>query len=551
MTTDLEPTIDMHRVYCNPEDPDAFESTGRGHASQRKARFLHLAMMILSSLAFLFLCIAFQNNIACGSPPFVENPVEDYSIEEDSIDNSVNLDMVFSDDDGDDLFFNFTGGSHVTCNISLLGEVTIIPEENWTGTTLLEFSASDASSTEYHSFNLEIIPVDDAPLPIIVSPEPGEEIPMGKVFQFDGDDSEDVDSDIEYWRWYTNTGQVLYEGPEKKPIYADNLSLDTNAIMLNISSLGKHSETSVPVTMVAPDLIFTGEIAIPANLSVDSNVILRITIMNSGSYSASDVRISLKVNGAASHASTFSSIRSDESVDVSFSWKVTDDDNYTFDVRIDPDNSIIELDEGNNVWGRDYGRDELSFESAPDETDTDEMQAWLGVLLVGCLIILIIGAFMYVNVFTDRKQRMKFRWSEAERELEKERSRKWSDAAKKSKEESTSGEDGSSVLPSDIPAPTSYLPSAAPTPGTDSLPGSMQNISAPEEISVPIPVVNDATETKFCLRCGIMKPEEMAICDTCGSILKDTKLCKHCGHRFPKDFKFCNMCGKSVDDPQN
>jgi fibronectin type 3 domain-containing protein len=98
-------------------------------------------------------------------PPEVINPIDDFSITEDSTDDStINLMITFNDINGDSMFFSCTGQKNIKVTIHQDdGSVVIEPAENWCGTETITFFAKDASGEDSESVTITVLPVNDAP----------------------------------------------------------------------------------------------------------------------------------------------------------------------------------------------------------------------------------------------------------------------------------------------------------------------------------------------------------------------------------------------------
>ncbi|MDD3051081.1 MAG: Ig-like domain-containing protein, partial [Candidatus Cloacimonetes bacterium] len=98
----------------------------------------NIRIIIFSSFLMMFSIALFAQNNA----PVVVNSLQDFSINEDSSDFSINLNEVFADQDNDVLAFSVSGNNHLQVEINN-GLVIIIPQQNWNGTETLTFTATD------------------------------------------------------------------------------------------------------------------------------------------------------------------------------------------------------------------------------------------------------------------------------------------------------------------------------------------------------------------------------------------------------------------------
>ena len=79
-----------------------------------------------------------------NSAPILENPISDISFNEDTVYDSINLNNVFSDPDGDSLSFSVSGEDYIDVQITD-GQVTLTPDSNWFGSDTLVFAATEMS----------------------------------------------------------------------------------------------------------------------------------------------------------------------------------------------------------------------------------------------------------------------------------------------------------------------------------------------------------------------------------------------------------------------
>jgi flagellar hook assembly protein FlgD len=79
--------------------------------------------------------------------PIISLPIPDFSIYEDTVNCSINLNNVFYDSDspyGDLLTYSYSGNSNIDIEIEL-GEVSLTPISNWNGLEIINFTATDNS----------------------------------------------------------------------------------------------------------------------------------------------------------------------------------------------------------------------------------------------------------------------------------------------------------------------------------------------------------------------------------------------------------------------
>ena len=93
----------------------------------------------------IYICVYNVNDA-----PTVETALIDFSFNEDTTDNHIDLDDVFSDLDlvnGDELTYSFTGNTNIDVDISE-SIVTFTPDNNWNGNETITFMAKDDSLAE-------------------------------------------------------------------------------------------------------------------------------------------------------------------------------------------------------------------------------------------------------------------------------------------------------------------------------------------------------------------------------------------------------------------
>jgi len=159
---------------------------------------------------------------ASNDIPFVELPIPDYVEDEDFESFSIDLNLYFTDPDGDNLIYDIESynSENVDCNIS--GSIlTVNSVENWFGSTLVSISAEDGNyklrgkskvgrELCLDEFEISVESVNDSP--VIVSFEPEEdELTLDSVSEITFSVvAEDVDNAFEdlVFTWSIN-GEVI------------------------------------------------------------------------------------------------------------------------------------------------------------------------------------------------------------------------------------------------------------------------------------------------------------------------------------------------------
>jgi hypothetical protein len=112
----------------------------------------------------------FQVYVSDNYPPMVRSPLPFYDFvtfpEDEYLNNSIQLDVLFSDEDDTELDYFYSGNSNVSVEIYCPGGVVnLTSSTNWSGTETVKFMAFDASGA-WASWQLTVIvtPVNDPPV---------------------------------------------------------------------------------------------------------------------------------------------------------------------------------------------------------------------------------------------------------------------------------------------------------------------------------------------------------------------------------------------------
>ncbi|MEA1972825.1 MAG: T9SS type A sorting domain-containing protein, partial [Candidatus Cloacimonadota bacterium] len=138
--------------------------------------------------------------------PYLENPLEDITFEEDTSYSEIDLNNVFADGDlefGDEFSFSYEGNTELDIEIDS-GIVTLTPTENWFGSETITFTATDLTG-DFASDEVIITVenVNDSSEIISFLPEEQEiEVVEESLIDFSVT-AEDIDSEIAY-SWYIN-----------------------------------------------------------------------------------------------------------------------------------------------------------------------------------------------------------------------------------------------------------------------------------------------------------------------------------------------------------
>ncbi|MGA1848734.1 MAG: LamG-like jellyroll fold domain-containing protein, partial [Thermoplasmatota archaeon] len=147
-----------------------------------------------------------------NDPPEALEDTVDIEIKEDGFDITENVLDMFTDIDGDDLRYSLGVTEHLQVDILRKGEVYIRPEADWSGEESFELTAGDGTDETTITFNIKVLPVNDAPVdPRVSGPA---------VYYLDGDQTvtgsaDDVDTaqgDTLTFRWNSNVSGFIGEG---------------------------------------------------------------------------------------------------------------------------------------------------------------------------------------------------------------------------------------------------------------------------------------------------------------------------------------------------
>ncbi|CAD7771254.1 Outer membrane protein assembly factor BamB [Candidatus Methanoperedenaceae archaeon GB50] len=123
-------------------------------------------------------------------------------------------------------------------------------------------------------------------------------------------------------------------------IDSDNQIIESDETNNNITM-----DVSV-VNVPEPDLIVTG--IEPLQFVVNETGTVRVTINNSGFWGAEAFNVSIFVNGSLTGIVRMDALAAESGLTAEFGWTPTSTGRYNLTARVDPDDSVDELDEANN-----------------------------------------------------------------------------------------------------------------------------------------------------------------------------------------------------------
>jgi len=158
--------------------------------------------------------VEFVNN-----PPYVVLPIQNFVMDEDTTNDSINLNAVFSDHDleyGDYLSYNWYGDTNLEV-INNEGAITIIPSANWFGVESLIFRATDSYGLFVEeSVTITVSSVNDPPIVVTDESLTAQADASGYAnVWLDANGSYDIDGTIMsiVWTWDggTTSGMVVQQ----------------------------------------------------------------------------------------------------------------------------------------------------------------------------------------------------------------------------------------------------------------------------------------------------------------------------------------------------
>ena len=184
--------------------------------------------------------------------PTISNPVDDFELEEDTVDDStISLFDWFEDINDDLLIFRCVGQTHINVTIDqITGVVILKPQKDWNGNETLIFYANDSVFEIYDSVMVIVTAVNDDPGEAkIINPVDGLKIKADETLNFIGECS-DPDSpygDVLTFSWSSSISGILGTGNELNDIV---LEPGEHVITLEVSDKeGKKANADINITV--------------------------------------------------------------------------------------------------------------------------------------------------------------------------------------------------------------------------------------------------------------------------------------------------------------
>ncbi len=187
-------------------------------------------------------------------PPAIDTPPKDFTILEDTYDNSsINLLQWFSDINNDPLTFRCQDKKHLAVAMDFVtGSVLIKPDKDWSGVERLTFIASDGKFETSDTITITVLPVNDPPGPVkIITPKDGIKVEWGDLLDFEASckDPDIIYGDRLTYTWRSNIDGLLGSGYLLTDV---NLSAGEHTINLTVIDQ-ENEEISATINVIVKE----------------------------------------------------------------------------------------------------------------------------------------------------------------------------------------------------------------------------------------------------------------------------------------------------------
>jgi hypothetical protein len=201
--------------------------------------------------------LAFGTTVLGQHGPVINNSQDDFSIPEDTVDDStIKLYKWFKDINNDTLEFKCEGFKNISVTIyQENGMVILNPKKDWNGQETLIFYANDSFFEISDDVTITVTPMNDPPGPaIIISPKEGIEVENGTAINFSGlcDDVDLIYGDILTFNWSTKISGRIGSGENLSDII---LHSGQHQITLEVSDIVGESSIAIINVTITPDHI--------------------------------------------------------------------------------------------------------------------------------------------------------------------------------------------------------------------------------------------------------------------------------------------------------
>lgn len=210
----------------------------------------------------------FQGNP--NQPPQIMQPINDIVMFEDTINETIDLNSVFVDPDGDELSFSVSGWEQIAVTINN-GMVTLAPQPNWHGSEIIVFTASEVlRESVSDTVLITVMPLNDPPQIISYQPDSLNITTLIDDTVMFGISASDIDGDALLWQWSIDgvvqtvndstfdysaqdAGTFIIEGQVSDGILSDAVQWNIEVLQPNLPPQIISYEPSDTVIVISPD----------------------------------------------------------------------------------------------------------------------------------------------------------------------------------------------------------------------------------------------------------------------------------------------------------
>ena len=363
--------------------------------------------------------MAFGTTILGPHGPVINNSIEDFSIPEDTIDDStINIYHWFKDINNDPLEFKCEGQEHFNVTIDQqTSKVTLKPEKNWNGKEALIFYANDSVYEISDNITITVTPVNDPPGPAsIITPKDDIKVENGTKINFSGicDDVDLIYGDKLTFNWSSNisgkfgsgenlTDIILQPGHHQILLEVSDMIGETSIDIVDITVLQKIMPNYIPWLYLQLNLV-------PAKVKLEPGgmTMVKAYVTNLGEITDSislslEVPIETGIGGLVNEPITLdaapnSTIEFNITVNV---VKDANEDEYKIPVtatsgRAKEYNLVVEAKDNLTV--------KIKIPEKPSPDKSSDLFMFLNILLIIIIIIIIIALAIFIY---KRKKREK------------------------------------------------------------------------------------------------------------------------------------------------
>ncbi len=186
--------------------------------------------------------------LGVDDPPRYVSPLMNFQFQEDN-EYLLDLSNWVVDIDNELINYSYKGRGNLTVNFDPLEHrALIIPNSNWSGYEMGNFTAHFDEGTIFQTIMIDVLPVNDAPSGLSIE-MPSEPVFTGDMFYLNGsaDDPDIPYGDDNIFSWYSNISGFLGNGSS---LYLD-LPVGSHEILLNVTDLlGEKGTITGPLVII-------------------------------------------------------------------------------------------------------------------------------------------------------------------------------------------------------------------------------------------------------------------------------------------------------------